>query len=330
MLVDNHGRKISYVRLSITDRCNLRCLYCHPEDEWVFIPHEHILTYEEMFELITVARQAGVEKVRLTGGEPFARRNFIPFAARVHDTYPDMDLRITTNGTMLEKNVAELVAAGISCVNVSLDTLNQEKFAQITGVDAYAQVRAGIDAALAGGLRVKINVVALKGINDDELPAFVDFARIYGLDVRFIEFMPIGQTSRWSQDNYWSAEKIIAAVETLNPLHEVQASSRNSGPARMYALHGSAGRIGVISAVSHHFCESCNRFRITSDGKLRTCLFSDTEYDVRSILRDPAHSAEDILALFHRANTEKPLGYHLLRERKHAPVCNKIMTSIGG
>lgn len=330
MLIDSHGRKVSYLRLSITDRCNLRCLYCRPQDEWTFISHQEILSFEEMAELVDVARQAGVEKVRLTGGEPFARKDFIPFVGRLHAKYPDLDLRITTNGTLLADRVDELREAGISCLNISLDTLQRKKFEEITKVDAYDQVRAGIDACLKGGLRVKVNVVALKGINDDELPGFVDFARDNGVDVRFIEFMPIGYQSRWSRDNYWPAEEIIAEVEKLVPLQEVLEASRNSGPARMYGISGGSGRIGVISAVSNHFCESCNRFRVTSDGKLRTCLFSDREYDVRSIMRDPEHTMQDLLDLFARANAEKPLGYRLLQEREHNQVCDRAMTAIGG
>jgi MoaA/NifB/PqqE/SkfB family radical SAM enzyme len=146
MLIDSHGRKVSYLRLSITDRCNLRCLYCRPQAEWTFLPHSEILSFEEMAELVDVAMLAGVEKIRLTGGEPFARKDFIPFVGRLHAKYPDLDLRITTNGTMLSGRVAELRDAGISCLNVSLDTLQREKFQEITGVDGYEQVRAGIDA----------------------------------------------------------------------------------------------------------------------------------------------------------------------------------------
>ena len=330
MLIDSHGRKVSYLRLSITDRCNLRCLYCRPQNEWVFLPHDDILTYEEMLELVDVSILAGVEKIRLTGGEPFARKGFIPFVARLHARYPDLDLRITTNGTMLQGRIEAIRDAGITCLNISLDTLKREKFREITGVDGYDQVRAGIDACLEGGLRVKVNVVALKGINDDELPGFVDFARSCGLDVRFIEFMPIGYQSRWSRDNYWPADDIIAAVEELAPLEEVREASRNSGPARMYSIAGGSGRIGVISAVSHHFCESCNRFRVTSDGKLRTCLFSDKEYDARGILRKPGHDRQELLDLFLRANVEKPMGYRLLQDRERRPVCDRAMTAIGG
>lgn len=330
MLIDSHGRKVSYLRLSITDRCNLRCLYCRPESDWVFRPHVDILAYEEMLELVDASIHAGVEKIRLTGGEPFARKGFIPFVAKLHGRYPDLDLRVTTNGTMLDGRIEAIRDAGVTCLNISLDTLEREKFREITGVNGYDRVRASIDACLKAGVRVKVNVVALKGINDDELPGFVTFARDHGLDVRFIEFMPIGYKSRWNRDNYWPADDIIAAVEELVSLNEVREISRNSGPARMYRIAGGSGRIGVISAVSHHFCESCNRFRITSDGKLRTCLFSDKEYDVRTILRKPGHDGQELLELFLRANVEKPMGYKLLQDRERTAVCDRVMTAIGG
>jgi cyclic pyranopterin phosphate synthase len=330
MLIDSHGRKVSYLRLSITDRCNLRCLYCRPSEDWVFIPHDDILTFEELLELVGVARKIGVEKVRLTGGEPFARKGFLSFAERILATHPGLDLRVTTNGTLLADQAAAVRRAGISCLNISLDTLNREKFQSITKVDGYDLVRAGIDACLAEGLRVKMNVVAMKGVNDDELPAFVDFAREYEIDVRFIEFMPIGRNSRWSSDNYWPAEEIISAVERLVHLDAETCVSRTGGPARMYRIAGSKGRIGVISAVSNHFCATCNRFRVTSDGKLRTCLFSDEEVDLRTVLRRPGHTAEDLKALFREAGRNKPLGYELLQARRRNEVCGKVMMSIGG
>lgn len=330
MLIDPHGRRVSYLRLSITDRCNLRCLYCRTQESFNFLNHTDVLTYEEMFELVHVARLGQVEKIRLTGGEPFARRDFLAFLFRLNKAYPDLDLRITTNGTLLEDRITALREAGVRCLNISLDTLEAPKFEQITGVDAYTTVRKSIDDCLAAGLRVKVNVVALKGINDNELPAFVEFARTHAVDVRFIEFMPIGYQSQWSDANYWAAKDIIAAAEEMAALTAVDRTNRNSGPARMFSIDGGLGRIGVISAVSHHFCDSCNRFRVTSDGKLRTCLFSDKEYDVRSILRSSGYDKEQVLELFRRANAEKPMGYRLLQERARNQVCDRAMTAIGG
>ena len=331
MLIDSHGRKVSYLRLSITDRCNLRCLYCRPAAEWTFLPHEQILSFEEMAELVDVARLAGVEKVRLTGGEPFARKDFIPFVGRLHGKYPDLDLRITTNGTMLAGRIDELREAGISCLNISLDTLRREKFQDITGVDAFDQVRAGIDACLAGGLRVKVNVVALKGINDDELPGFVDFARSHGLDVRFIEFMPMGSDTLWSPENFWPASDIRAAVEQhvrLVPLGDANEGQR--GPARMFALEGGKGRMGFITPLTNHFCLSCNRLRLTSDGHLRTCLFADREYPLRPLLRHPRVTDEHIARVIAQACKSKPVGADLLAARQGGAVASSKMVSIGG
>ncbi|MBC7356628.1 MAG: GTP 3',8-cyclase MoaA [Desulfomicrobiaceae bacterium] len=330
MLMDRHGRTVSYLRLSVTDRCNLRCLYCRPAEAISFIPHERVLSYEEMVEIVAAAQELGVHKVRLTGGEPFARKDFVPFVARLHARFPKLDLRITTNATMLAGRMPELQDAGVRTLNISLDTLSPHTFAQITGVDAHRVVLAAIEEALASGIRVKINAVALRGINDTELPAFVDFARTYGVDVRFIEFMPIGYQCRWTEENFWSAEEIVAAFHAMETLRPETNTEPHSGPARMYRIIGSQGRLGVISAVSHHFCASCNRLRVTCEGRLRTCLFSDEEYDVAGVLRRPDYQRTQLLELFQRANAAKPLGYELLAARKRTNVCQRVMTTIGG
>ncbi len=330
MLMDRHGRTVSYLRLSVTDRCNLRCLYCRPAESVSYIPHEQILTYEEMTEIVAVAQSLGVHKVRLTGGEPFARRDFIPFVAQLHERFPGLDLRITTNATLLGGRMPELKAAGIRTLNISLDTLDATTFAAITGVDVHAKVLAAVDEALAAGIRVKINAVALRGFNDTELPAFMDFARRYGIDVRFIEFMPIGYACRWSEANFWPAEEIVAALQRLGPLLPETNADPHSGPARMYRIAGSDGRVGVISAVSHHFCASCNRLRVTCDGRLRTCLFSDKDYDVLGVLRRPDYQREMLKELVAQANEEKPLGFELLAARRRKAVCQRVMSAIGG
>lgn len=330
MLMDRHGRTVSYLRLSVTDRCNLRCLYCRPAEDVSFIPHESILTYEEMLEIVAVAQELGVHKVRLTGGEPFARRDFVPFVARLHARFPALDLRITTNATLLAGRMAELTSAGIRTLNISLDTLDPRVFMAITGVDAHGLVLAAVDEALAAGIRVKINAVALRGVNDSELPAFLEFARGRGVDVRFIEFMPIGYQCRWSEAHFWPAEDIVAALQQLGNLVPEANVEAHSGPARMYRIAGSQGRVGVIAAVSHHFCATCNRLRVTCDGRLRTCLFSDREYDVRGILRRPDYRRTQLTELVTRANEEKPLGFELLAARQHTAVCRRIMRAIGG
>lgn len=330
MLVDRHGRRISYLRLSVTDRCNLRCFYCRSQKCWKFIPHQNILTYEEMFELVGLSESLNVEKVRLTGGEPFVRRGFLSFLEKVVKAYPRLDLRITTNGTLLKDKVDALVDMGITCLNISLDTMDRDRFREITGRDFFPQVRAAIDECLEKGLRVKLNSVALKNVNHDELPAFVRFARENPVDVRFIEFMPIGDKTRWSRENYWSADEVMAAASRVEEMEPVPGTERNGGPARIHTIKGGLGRFGVISAISDHFCASCNRLRITSDGKLRTCLFSDKEYRLRGILRSPRLGTDQLRRVISRANEVKPLGADLLEARKQAEVCNRIMSSIGG
>ena len=330
MLVDRHGRRISYLRLSVTDRCNLLCFYCRSQKCWNFIPHPDILTYEEMFELVGLSESLNVEKVRLTGGEPFVRKGFLGFLEKVVTAYPDLDLRITTNGTLLQGKISALVDMGVACLNISLDTMDRNRFQEITGRDFFQQVRAAIDACLTQGLRVKLNAVALRNVNHDELPEFVRFAKENPVDVRFIEFMPIGGKTRWSRDNYWSAGDVMDAAMKLEEMEPVPGTERNGGPARIHTIKGGLGRFGVISAISDHFCSSCNRLRITSDGRLRTCLFSDKEYKLRGILRSPKLGTDQLRRVISRANEVKPLGAELLEARKQAEVCNRIMSSIGG
>ncbi len=336
MKPDAYGRTVSYLRLSLTDRCNLRCFYCRGNEALSFFPHDEILRYEEILQLIGLARDSGVEKVRLTGGEPMVRRDFMNFIERALTRFPALDLRLTTNATLLPGNAARLKALGLSKVNISLDTLRRGLYEEITGYDFYAQVRRAIDESLEHGLGVKINVVALKGVNERDLPGFVDMATSLPLDVRFIEFMPIGSGTTWKQDYYWPAMEIVeqaARLADLRPLDETK-SERNHGPASMYTIQGGEGRIGVISPLSNHFCGSCNRLRITSDGRLRTCLFSDKQYRLRPLLRHPKLGIEFVRRVVERARQRKPLGYTLLQEAQEAAhraaVCSTKMQGIGG
>ncbi|WP_457571835.1 GTP 3',8-cyclase MoaA [Desulfovulcanus sp.] len=342
MIVDQYGRGVSYLRLSVTDRCNLRCFYCRNCKYLKFIPHQEILTYEEMFQIIQVGVDLGIQKIRLTGGEPFVRRDFLYFLARLRHKFPFLDLRVTTNGTLIANKVLALKDMGINCINISLDTLKPEKFQEITGRDFYHHVRAGIDRCLEENIRVKINVVALKGVNDDELEDFVQFALTHPVDIRFIEFMPIGGRTMWNRDFYWPAKEILKAVQKITPLEPVEicartntdhasANSDTSGPARIFALKEGRGRLGVISPLSDHFCDRCNRLRITPDGKLRTCLFSDKEYRLLPLLRSPKLGLVQLRKVLERAGRKKPLGYNLLsKEKNRQSVCQRVMSSIGG
>ena len=289
-LEDGHGRTVRYIRLSVTDRCNLRCTYCRSGME-TFIPHESVLRYEEMEQLVDMAMDMGVEKVRLTGGEPFARKGFADFLERLRAAHPALDIRVTTNGTLIGPHIQTLKAIGLNAVNLSLDTFDRDKFEQITGRDLFGKVRENMDALLDAGIPFKLNAVAMRGFNDDELPAFIDYAMRHPIDVRFIEFMPMGEGTRWSDSCFWSAPDILDAVKGLVAVAPVEQEQRNGGPARLYTLSGpdgpGLGRLGLISPLSSHFCTSCNRLRITSDGALRTCLFDDREYRLRNALRHP-------------------------------------------
>lgn len=346
VLHDSHGRGINYLRLSVTDRCNLRCLYCAPQIEGMeFIPHEDILSYEEFLRLVRLAVGFGVKKVRLTGGEPFARQGFMDFLRALRGEFPDLIIGITTNATALGENIAELKRLKLNSLNISLDSFKPDVFKMITGSDKFHEVMGGIMSAIDAGLTVKVNAVGLWGINDGEIKDFVEFARKHPVDFRVIEFMPLGGRGRWTDENFWSAADILAEAMrhgTLTPSqHEDKAAIPGelpsgqrpgfNGPAKLYDIQGGRGRFGIITPVSQHFCGSCNRLRITSEGKLRTCLFSDTEYDLRALLRDPSRTDADIYALIQHANSVKPLGTELLQARqKREAVIQRSMSSIGG
>ena len=328
-LSDGHGRIVSYFRISVTDRCNLRCRYC-VRDNMQFIPHDNILRYEEIDTLVDLAVPLGVTKIRLTGGEPLVRKDFIPFLGRLSKRHPQLDLRVTTNGTMLTGKAGFVREAGVKCLNISLDTLDPGRFKEITGRDFFERVMDGIGDCLDFGIRVKINAVAMKGVNDDELGAFIDFARANPVDVRFIEFMPIGCSTRWTDPEVWTMDELLKQARTHAELTEAPRHELG-GPARVFNIEGGKGRLGLISPISAHFCTTCNRLRLTSQGNLRTCLYSDKEYRLRNMLRHPKLGQDAIMRVLRAASSNKPLGYKLLREtRERGSVCTTRMSAIGG
>ncbi|WP_165069206.1 GTP 3',8-cyclase MoaA [Desulfovibrio sp. ZJ200] len=329
-LLDGHGRTVRYLRLSVTDRCNLRCLYCRSNVAQRCIPHSQILRYEEITRMVGIAASLGVRKVRLTGGEPFARKGCDGFLVMLHERFPDLDVRITTNGTLLAPHIPLLRHVRVSAVNLSLDSFDRATFARVTGRDLLPQVLAALDALLAAGIRVKINVVAMRGVNDGQMDDFVHAARNMPLDLRFIEFMPMGSATPWSVENFWSTAEIQAEAERRARLIPATADAAESGPARMYRIAGGLGRLGFISPLTNHFCLSCNRLRLTSDGALRTCLFADKEYRLRGLLRQPRITDETIVRVIRRACAAKPVGAELLRARRGAAVAVKQMVGIGG
>lgn len=329
-LHDAHGRSVRYLRLSVTDRCNLHCLYCRSVEQRDFIPHENILRYEEMARVVRIVHGMGVRKVRLTGGEPFARKGCDDFLAMLHARHNDLDLRLTTNATLLEPHIPLLRRVGVSVINISLDSFDRATFARVTGHDLLPSVLAAVDGLLVAGLRVKINAVALRGVNDSQLDDFVHAAKTLPVDVRFIEFMPMGSGTRWDEQHFWPADQIRADAERLVRLLPDDAGSDTSGPARMFRIVGGKGRLGFISPLSNHFCASCNRLRLTSDGNVRTCLFADKEYALRGMLRTPGLDDSCIARTISNACRLKPVGAELLAARQGAAVAAKHMVGIGG
>ncbi len=340
LLTDDLGRTARYLRLSVTDRCNLRCLYCQSDAMHTFIAHENVLRYEEMLCVVGAAVGIGIKKIRLTGGEPFARKGFMSFVEMLRQKFPEVDLRITTNATLVLPHVKALQACGVRGINISLDSFDKETFAHITRKDILHEVIQGIEALLDAGIRIKINAVAMRGITDKELPVFIDFAKKNPVDVRFIEFMPMGSDTSWSDMKFISAEELLQKSAQFADLTEVSPPSNDAkcqvynGPARMYNIASGRGRVGFITAMSNHFCQSCNRLRVTSDGFVRTCLFADDEYGLRGILRSERINNERKEYLLRQvmllATKSKPVGEALLKAKQATAVAKKNMVSIGG
>lgn len=329
-LKDSFGREVHYLRLSVTDRCNLRCRYCRVDNS--FIPHERIMRYEEMEKMVGLLVPMGVSKVRLTGGEPFVRKGFPEFLARLRAAHPDIDLRLTSNGVMLAPHASLLKDLGVR-VNLSLDSLRPERFAAVTGRDLLPRVMEALDALQKHGVPLKLNAVAMRGVNDDELPDFLRLATEHGLDVRFIEFMPMGEGTLWSDSTYWPAQEILQEARHLVKLGPAESNAALDGPATMHAIRGTKGRFGLITPLSCHFCAGCNRLRLTSDGRLRTCLFDDREYSILPLLRradiTEERRMELVRRIVERAVQRKPIGADILARHRNE-VARRTMTSIGG
>lgn len=324
-LIDAYQRHINYLRISITDRCNLRCLYCSPGRPIKKMSHESILRYEEILRLVQIGVRLGITKVRVTGGEPFVRKGCCDFLEKLTSIRGLSDISLTTNGVLLKRHLNRLHEIGIRRLNISLDTLKPEKYKQITGVNAFARVWESINAAMDMGFSpVKINVVAINGINDDELKALARLTFSYPFHVRFIEHMPFGDGCR-ENSNPLLAPDIKERIETIAPLLAVSREN-NDGPARRYRFEGAPGEIGFITAVSHHFCSECNRLRLTADGRIRTCLLSDQTTDIKTALRSGA-SDEMLAGIFLAAVADKPRRHNL---QSHSASCLNKMISIGG
>ena len=308
-LSDSFQRPINYLRISVTDRCNLRCVYCMPAGGVCLMPHADILSYEEIYKIAVAAAELGVNKVRITGGEPLVRTGLPELIRMLKRIDAIDDISLTTNGMLLERYAVELKSVGLRRVNISLDTLDLDKFARITRGGNLSDALKGIEAAKAAGLNpVKINVVVIPGVNDDELPRFAAKTMNEGWNVRFIERMPFsGEDASASQ--FIPVSEIREHLELLGELEPYSVNIGN-GPAKYYRLPGANGTIGFITPVSEHFCFQCNRLRLTADGKLRLCLLNNEEMDLRAPLRKGI-STEELKKLIEKAIASKPLGHHL-------------------
>ena len=327
MLLDPFRRKINYLRISITDRCNLRCRYCMPEEGIPIIPHGEILTYEEILRIVRVFAAEGISKVRLTGGEPLVRKGIVDFVSRLSQIKEIKDLSLTTNGILLKEFGQGLKRAGLKRINISLDSLRKERFCQITRKDEFERVWAGIEEALRVGLSpIKINMVAIRGLNDDEIESFAQLTLRLPLIVRYIEYMPSGNGEEWKQSDILTIPQIMSRLEKVGKLIPIP-SDRWDGPARRFRIEGALGEIGLIGAISSHFCDDCNRLRLTPDGKIRTCLFSDEEIDVKELLRtggSDLHLKERLLMALKKKPERHSINTHQFKK------CQRNMSAIGG
>ncbi|MDD5169442.1 MAG: GTP 3',8-cyclase MoaA [Syntrophales bacterium] len=330
-MIDQYNRDINYLRVSVTDRCNLRCKYCMPKEGLSQIGHNDILRYEEMLRVIRCCVRLGISKVRITGGEPLVRRGIVDFIARLKSVPGLTDISLTTNGILLKQYAADLFAAGMNRINISLDSLNAEKYAVITRGGDLHTVLSGIrEADRVGFAPIKINTVAIKGFNDDEILAFARHTLDKPYQIRFIELMPLGNVGSDNNDNYLSNKMVMDVISRAYPLEEVNGEKNKvDGPARLYRIAGGRGIIGFISPVSQHFCRTCNRLRLTADGHLRACLLLDEEVDLKKPLRNGC-SDNELEDLIRQAITKKPWGHTMIKDQRHLRKCVKEMATIGG
>jgi GTP 3',8-cyclase len=326
-LIDGHGRRIEDLRLSVTDRCNFRCQYCMPAEGMSWLERDEILSFGEIERLADLMARLGIRRLRLTGGEPLARRDFPRLAAMLAEISGIRDLSLTTNGYFLERDAAALAGAGVNRVNVSLDSLQRDRFFQITRRDALPRVLRGLRAISEQPSirRVKVNALGIRGFTEEEILPFCELARSTGLQVRFIEFMPLDADRAWSADQVLTGDQIRRVIETEHEL--IEAPREPSATARVYRFADGRGEIGFINPVSEPFCADCNRIRLTSDGKLRTCLFSLTETDLRGPMRAGASDA-DLEGLIREAVRRKELKHRISDPGFVQP--DRTMSAIGG
>lgn len=329
VLIDRFQRRIDYVRLSVTDRCDFRCVYCMADD-MTFAPKQHVLSLEEIHEIARAFVELGVRKVRLTGGEPLVRPNILSLAQSLGQLAGLEQLALTTNGSQLHRMAKDLHQAGVKHINISIDSLQARRFRQLTRNGNLDQVIAGIDAAIGAGFdRVRLNAVILKGRNQDEVLDLVDFAVQRGVDIAFIEEMPLGMIDEHDRAlSFCSSEELRSIILQKYALTPIDASSEISGPARYFRIDASSSRIGFISPHSHNFCHLCNRVRVTAEGRLLLCLGNEHSVDLRRVLRSPAYTLDTLKRAIVGAIAIKPERHHFNLEA--TPDIVRFMNTTGG
>jgi len=328
MLYDNHGRVINYMRLAVTDRCNLRCYYCMPEDGIDYVKRSELMTYEEMYRIVSAFAKQGISKIRITGGEPFLRKNMMSFLEKIAAIPEIKTINITSNGTLLIDKIADLKRLGINTINLSLDTLDRERFFKITRRDDFPKVMECLEALLINDFNVKINMVVLAKQNVDDIIPMVELAKAKNVSVRFIEEMPFNGTEGKGNVEFWSHVKILEKIQSVHPNIEKLQDEKYS-TSMNYKIDGFAGSFGIIAAFSRTFCGTCNRIRLTPQGVIKTCLYDNGVFNVRDLIRSGATDEQltETLqaALSHRAKD----GFEAELRRFQIPV-SESMATIGG
>jgi cyclic pyranopterin phosphate synthase len=325
-LLDNHGRELTYLRLAVTDRCNLRCTYCMPAEGIKYMPERELLSWEEMFRLTRILHEMGIKKVRITGGEPFVRNGLLDFLTNLAGL-KDLEICLTTNGVFIGEYIEALKKLGIRHINLSLDSLDRDRFHQITRRDDFAKVYANLLRLIDAGFQVKINAVVMQGKNEDDILALTEFAREHPVSVRFIEEMPFNGSGLVEEKLFWNHARILERIRSQFP--DLKARPFLFGEtANTYDIPGFKGNVGIIAAFTRTFCGSCNRIRLTAKGQVKTCLYDDGVFDMKPYLRSEV-SDEEVKAQFLTLFKSRPLdGFEAVNKRKG--VITESMTTIGG
>lgn len=327
LIYDNHGRPITYVRLSVTDRCNLRCFYCMPEKGMRFLPKKELLTYEEMERLLNILAQLGITKVRITGGEPFVRKDLIKFLAKIRKILGINELNITTNGVFTNSYVKNLKELGISSVNLSLDTLDRQRFKELTRRDEFDRVMDTFYSLLEHNIPTKINAVVIEGKSEQDIIPLTELAKAYPVSVRFIEEMPFNGTASGYRSLVWNHHKILSVLRSHYPEIE-RITDKPHATATQYKVPGFQGNVGIIAAYSRTFCGTCNRIRITSQGVLQTCLYDGGVFNLKNFIRNGAGD-DDIKDMFKQAFGQRAKDGFEAEKNRQVSI-HESMSAIGG